>query len=408
MKKLPSAKQVENWKTKGRHAVGFGCYLQVTGANGRSWVFRYQQNRRPRHVGLGPVAEVTLAQARDRAMRFRQMVRDEGIDPLANRAAARAKASVEAAKGITFAECASRYVAAHEAAWRSSIHRRQWHNTLATYVLPVFGTLPVQAIDTALVTKAIEPIWTTKPETAGRVRGRIESVLDWAKARGYRTGENPARWKGHLDNLLPARSKVQRVEHHPALPYDKLPDFMGALQSQNSMSAQALEFLILTATRAGEVLGARWDEIDLAKNLWIIPAERMKAGREHRVPLSNRVLAILNTLPREHDLVFSTGGKLLPNMVMLKLARRVAGCDLTVHGFRSSFRDWCAERTNFPSEAAEMALAHAVGDKVEAAYRRGDLFEKRKRLMAEWASYCVEAPKAKREADNVTILHGRT
>jgi integrase len=390
MKKLPSAKQVESWKTPGRHAVGFGCYLQISGKNGRSWMFRYQRGGRARHIGLGSVAEVT--QAREKALRYRRMLRDEGIDPLAHRAATRAKASVEAAKGITFKECADRYIAAHEAGWRNPVHRKQWPSTLARYAYPVFGNLPATAIDTALVTKALERIWNEKPETASRLRGRIEAILDWAKARGLRDGENPARWKGHLDHLFPARSKVAKVVHHPALPYEELPAFMATLRARDGTAARALEFSILTAGRTGEVLGARWDEI--SGDLWIVPGERMKGGREHRVPLSKQAVAILETLPREGEFVFPgrSIGVPMSNMAMLVTLRRMGRGDLTTHGFRSSFRDWCAERTNFPSEVAEMALAHAVGDKVEAAYRRGDLFEKRVRLMADWAAFCSSMP----------------
>ena len=261
MKKLPSAKQVESWKTPGRHACGFGLYLQVTGDSGRSWIFRYQHGGRSRHVGLGSVAEVSLAQARDKALHYRHKLREEGIDPLADRAAARTKAAIDAAKDITFKECAERYMAAHEAAWRNPSHRKQWLVSLATYVYPAIGGLSVSAIDTALVTTILEPIWTAKAETASRIRARIEKVIDWAKARGYRDGENPARWKGHLDNLFPARSKVAKPVHHPALPYQELPAFMATLRARNGLTARALEFTILTAARTGEVLGARWDEI---------------------------------------------------------------------------------------------------------------------------------------------------
>jgi integrase len=252
----------------------------------------------------------------------------------------------------------------------------------------------VQAIDTALVTKALEPIWFKKPETAGRVRGRIESILDWATARGYRKRENPARWRGHLENLLPRRSKVRRVEHHAALPYGEIGTFIAELRQQNGISARALEFTILTAARTGEVIGARWDELNIAERLWTIPAARMKAGREHRVPLSEAAIAILEELQalRSGDFVFSgnrSGGLPISDMAMAMTLRRMGRGSLTVHGFRSSFRDWAAERTNFPREVAEMALAHTVSDRVEAAYRRGDLFEKRRQLLAAWARYCT-------------------
>lgn len=390
MKKLPAAKQVDSWKGVGRHAVGHGCYLQIAGENGRSWVFRYQKGGKARHIGLGPTTEVTLAQARNKAIDLRRMLRDEGIDPLENRAAIRARAALDAslaaAKGVTFKECAERYIASHEAAWRNPVHRKQWRSTLATYVYPIFGTVPIGAIDTALVTKALEAIWATKPETAGRVRGRIESILDWAKAREYRKGENPARWRGHLDKLLPNRRKVRRVVHHAALPYAELPAFMVELRKREALAARALEFAILTAGRTGEVLGARWSEIQ--DKVWIIPPERMKAAQEHRVPLSERALELLRDLPRENEFLFPSGGNPLSNMAMLSVLRRMERGDLTAHGFRSTFRDWVAERTNYQREVAEAALAHTIENRVEAAYRRGDLFEKRARLMGEWATFC--------------------
>jgi len=272
-------------------------------------------------------------------------------------------------------------------------HKEQWPNTLNTYAGPVFGSLPVQAIDVGLVMKALEPIWQTKPETASRLRGRIEAVLDWATAREYRKGENPARWRGHLDKLLPARSKVRKVEHHSALPYDELADFIVALRGQEGVASRALEFLILTAARTGEVIGARWDEVDLEEKIWVVPAARMKAGREHRVPLSAAAVAVLEEMSeiRESDFVFPGGkkGKPLSNMAMLAVLKRMERSELTAHGFRSSFRDWAAEQTNFPHEVAEMALAHTVGDKVEAAYRRGDLFQKRQQIMEAWARFCL-------------------
>jgi integrase len=394
MKKLPTAKQVENWKTPGRHAVGFGAYLQITGDNGRSWLFRYKHAGRARHVGLGSVAEVSLADARNKAIHYRTLLREQGIDPLGNRAAIRARAAAEAAKSITFQECAERYIAAHEAAWRNPVHRKQWPATLAAYVYPVFGNVPVSAVDTALVTRALEPIWTAKPETAGRVRGRIESVLDWAKARGARDGENPARWRGYLDKLLPNRRKVRSVKHHAALPYTDLPAFLAGLRERDGIAARALEFAILTAGRTGEVLGARWDEI--RDSVWTVPADRMKAGKLHRVPLSGRAAEILASLPRAGAFIFpgQGGGKPLSNMALLVTLRRIGRGDLTAHGFRSTFRDWVSERTNYPREVAEAALAHAIGAKEEAAYRRGDLFDKRRRLMAEWAAYCESPPAA--------------
>jgi integrase len=251
----------------------------------------------------------------------------------------------------------------------------------------------VQAIDLALVMKALEPIWTIKSETASRLRGRIEAVLDWAKVRGYRSGENPARWRGHLDKLLPARAKIQKVEHHPALPYREIGTFMEKLRGQDGIAARALEVLILTAARTGEIIGGQWDEIDLQEEVWVIPEARMKAGREHRVPLSGAALAVLEQMDaiREGDFVFPGGkkGKPLSNMAMLALLKRMGRDDLTVHGFRSTFRDWAAERTDFPREVVEMALAHTIENKVEAAYRRGDLFQKRRKLMEAWGDFVV-------------------
>ncbi len=334
-------------------------------------------------MGLGPLHTVKLAEARESAREARKLVL-EGIDPIEARNAKRAEARLAAATAMTFEQCAEAYIAAHKAGWKNSKHAAQWPSTLKTYAYPVFGSLPVQAIDTGLIMKAIEPIWQAKPETASRVRGRIESVLDWAKVRGYRDGENPARWKGHLDCLLPARSKVAAVDHHAALPYGEMGEFVAALREHEGIAARTLEFLILTAARTGEVIGATWAEIDLEQRLWTIPGSRMKAGREHRVPLSDPAVSILEKLTdRNKDRPFA-----ISNMAMNMLLRRMGKNGLTVHGFRSSFRDWAAECTHFPAEVAEMALAHAVGDKVEAAYRRGDLFLKRRQLMDAWAKHC--------------------
>jgi integrase len=385
----------------GHHADGGGLYLAVSpNGAGRSWVFRTRRDGRLREIGLGSLDAISLERARRKAQEMRAAFA-EGRDPLAERRQAAAQARVESAKATTFKQAAERYIASHEAGWRNAKHAAQWTATLETYVNPLFGDLPVAAIDTSLVVKAIEPIWATKSETASRVRGRIEAILDYAKALGLREGENPARWKGHLDQVLPARSKVAKVEHHAALPWRELPAFMGKLCQRDGLAARVLEFAILTATRTGEVLGARWSEIDEETGLWVIPAGRMKGGREHRVPLSEPAMAILADLPRPGDLVFSADGKRwLSNMAMAMTLRRMGRDDLTVHGFRSTFADWCAEATNTPSEVREMALAHAVGDKVEAAYRRGDLFEKRRELAEAWAKYC----EANEPADNVVSL----
>ena len=357
----------------------------------RSWIFRYSRSGKSREMGLGSLKAVGLAAARLKAAECRAQLAD-GIDPCAARDAERAQQAIQDARAITFDQCADAFITSHSSAWKNSKHVAQWKATLRTYVSPVFGPLSVQAVDVALVMKVLEPIWATKPETAARIRGRIESVLNWAKARGYRTGENPALWKGHLDNLLPARSKIAKVKHHTALPYDQTSQFMDTLRRQDGVAPRALEFAILTAARTGEIIGARWDEIDLAVKVWTVPAARMKSGREHRVPLSAEALAVLNKVSRGEpdDFVFAGSTKsALSNMALLMLLRRMGYGNLTVHGFRSTFRDWAAERTNFPSEVAEMALAHSVGDKVEAAYRRGDLFEKRLRLMADWAAHCL-------------------
>jgi integrase len=366
-------------------ADGRGLYLRFGPSGSKSWVYRFALEGKLHDMGLGPYPDISLAEARERATAQRKM-RLDGRDPIEARNASRVAARLNAAKSMTFAECAEAYIAAHRAGWRNSKHSAQWTATLVTYVNPVFGELPVHTVDVGLVMKAIEPIWTTKPETASRVRGRIESVLDWAKARGYRHGEHPARWKGHLDHLLPARGKVAPVEHHAALPYHDLPAFMAALRQPGGLAARALEFTVLTAARTGEVIGATWPEIDFQGRLWTIPANRMKAGREHRVPLTDAALAVLGQLRRDRQRLFPVS-----NMAMAMVLRRMDRTELTVHGFRSTFSDWCAEQTNTPSEVREMALAHIVGDKVEAAYRRGDMFAKRRQLAEAWARYCESA-----------------
>jgi integrase len=377
----------------GRYADGLGLWLQVSSFGTKSWIFRFQRDGKARHMGLGPLHTISLAEARQKATECRKMLLD-GLDPIEQRRSLRQRAKVNAARGVTFRECAERLIAAQEVGWRNAVHRQQWQNTLATYVFPLLGDLPVAAVDTALVIEVLEPIWTMKPETAARLRGRIEAVIDWAAARGYREGENPARWKGHLQNLLPARSKIARVRHHPALPYCELPTFMSELREREGVSARALEFAVLTAARTREVVGARWQEINLSGRTWIVPPERMKAGREHRVPLSDRAAEILESLPQEAEFVFvgDEPGRPLSNRAMLDQLKRMGRSAVTVHGFRSTFRDWAAEMTAYASEVVEMALAHAVKGTVEAAYRRGDLIEKRRRLMADWAGYCTSPP----------------
>jgi integrase len=396
-------------KQRGLYPDGGGLYLQVSRNGSRSWVLRYRSGPRRHDLGLGPLAVVSLAEARRRAQRIRQQLLD-GIDPLGQRRSDEAQARLDAAKAMTFDQCRDAFIAGHEAGWRNAKHRQQWRNTLETYATPVIGKLPVAAIDTGLVLRVLEPIWTTKPETAGRLRGRIESVLSWATTRGYRTGENPARWKGHLDQTLPAQGKLRRVEHHAALPYVEVPAFLAELRQQSGAAASALELTVLTACRTGDVLGARWSEIDFEGAVWTITAERMKAGREHRVPLCDAALAVLRRMRevRRSDFVFPShrADRPLSNMSMAMLLRRMGRGEVTVHGFRSSFRDWAAERTTHDNIVVEMALAHTIGSKVEAAYRRGDLFEKRRRLMTDWDRHCNSLPS--RSAEVVSLHAGRT
>ncbi len=389
-----SALKVAKLKEPGYVADGGNLYFRVAPSGARGWIFRFALGGRTRDMGLGAYPDISLAAARDLAEKFRVQVK-EGIDPIERRRDDLASQRVATAKNLTFDECARAYVEDHEVAWRNAKHRAQWTSTLSRYASPVFGKLPVAAIDTGLVMRALKPIWRKKTETASRLRGRIESVLDWARVHGYRTGENPARWKGNLDHLLPAKAKVRPVQHHPALPYSEIGAFMAELRDCPDSAARALEFTILTAARTNETLGATRGEIDMREKAWNVPAARMKAARDHRVPLSKRALAIVEATSnpsRAKDVFIFEGrnpGRPLSNMAMLKLLERMGRSDLTVHGFRSTFRDWAAERTNFQNEVVEMALAHAVEDKTEAAYRRGDLFEKRRRLMDAWAEFCT-------------------
>lgn len=396
-------------KTKpGRYADGLGLYLQVAPGGSKSWVFRFMRDGKQHKMGLGPVHTVSLAKARELATAARQKLIIEGVNPLEHRRAEKEARRIDALKVVTFKQAAERYIEAHKTGWKNAKHAAQWPATLKTYAYPVFGDMHVGKVDVPLVLKVLEPIWSTKTETAGRLRGRIEAVLDWATARKLRAGENPARWKGHLDKLLPARRKVQKVKHHPALPYAEIGDFIAKLRKVEGVSARALEFTILTATRTGETVGAKWDEIDLGGKAWTIPAERMKAGKAHRVPLSARALEILDGLPREDgsDFVFigDKKGKSLSNMALLMTLRRMDRGDLTTHGFRSTFRDWAAETTAYPNEMVEMALAHTISNKAEAAYRRGDMMARRARLMEDWAKFC--GTKRSKGGANVTPIKG--
>ncbi len=389
-----SALKVAGLRQPGYFADGANLYFRVAQSGAVGWIFRFTSQGRTRDMGLGAYPEISLATARKLAEKCRELTK-QGLDPIEQRRTERAAQRVAAAKTLAFGECVRQYIEDHEAGWRNAKHRAQWKNTLAAYALPVFGKLPVAAVDGGLVLRALKAIWTSKPETASRVRGRIESVLDWARVHGYRTGENPARWKGNLDHLLPPRSKVRRVKHHAALPYDEIGQFIETLRARQGGGARALEFTILTAARTGEALGATWAEIDFNNKTWTVPAERMKAGKEHRVPLSDAALEILERLHkiRIGGFVFAGAkpGRPLSDMAMLMLLRRMGQGVITAHGFRSTFRDWAAECTSFPREVVEMALAHGIGSAVEAAYRRGDLFEKRRGLMHAWAEQCAAA-----------------
>jgi integrase len=382
-----SALFVARAKQPGLYNDGGNLYLQVESESARSWIFRYAG----RYMGLGSAFVVSLHEARELAHEYRKL-RRQGNDPIEARRAEHAQQLLDAAKAITFTQCAEAYINAHRAGWRDAKHVQQWQNTIATYAGPIIGALPVQAVDTALVCKVLEPIWLTRSETASRLRGRIESVLDWAKVRGYREGENPARWRGHLDKLFPPRSRVRKTKHHLALPYMEISAFVAELQKREGTAARALEFAILTAARSGEVLGAKRSEFDLDGALWTVPAERMKARKEHRVPLSPTAAQIIKQLAdsTSGEFIFPSGesGRPLSPRALWKVLTRMGVEKATPHGFRSTFRDWAAERTNYPNHVVEMALAHTIGDKVEAAYRRGDLFDKRRRLMNEWARFC--------------------
>jgi integrase len=375
---------------------GDGLYLQVGAAGGRSWIYRYYLGGKQRYLGLGSAIAVPLKRARELAAQARQL-RAEGIDPIERRRHDRMAEKIATAKVTTFAECATQYIAAHEVSWKNRKHAAQWTSTLRTYVFPRLGEVPVHVINTDLIMNVLMAIWATKPETASRVRGRIEIILDWATVRELRQGDNPARWRGHLEHLLPRPSRVRERRHFAALPFAEAPVFMAQLRRRKGISARALEFTILTAARTSEAIGARWDEFDLTpgRAMRTIPSNRMKAGVEHRVPLAPEVVDLLRDLysRRENEFVFpgARTGRALSNMALLKMLALMGRDDLTTHGFRSSFTDWAHETTDFPDAVIDMALAHKVGDKVQQAYRRGDLFEKRRKLMEAWATYCASA-----------------
>jgi integrase len=381
--------EVRRLTMPGRWSVGGvdGLALQVTESGARSWVLRLRVAGTQREMGLGSFPSVPLVEAREKARRQRAHA-EAGVDPISMRRAALSAASADRLTQQNFASVAAQYIAQHDKSWKNEKHAAQWASTLRTYAEPVIGSLLVRDIATPHVIKILEPIWTTKTETATRVRSRVELVLDFAAARGLREGPNPARWRGNLDAVLPKASKVSKVQHHPALGVDQIGAFMSKLRMHEGMGAKALAFAILTAARSGEVRGATWAEIDLSAALWVVPALRMKSGREHRVPLSKPTVKLLRALKvgEPADLVFPGLRGPLSDMSLTAVLRRMA-VDATAHGFRSTFRDWVSERTTHTSEVAEMALGHAVGDKVEAAYRRGDLFEKRVELMNDWAEF---------------------
>lgn len=375
-----TAIQAAKLNKPGRHSDGGGLYLSIDESGRRRWVFMYTRTGKRVELGLGGRRDLSLADARAEAATLRAMLA-AGADPKVERA--------RDDKVQTFGACADAYVEAMLPSWRNAKHAAQWKMTLTKYAAPI-RERPVNDITTQDVLDVLQPLWTRTPETAERLRGRIENVLDAAKAKGLRAGENPARWRGHLNQLLPKRQRLRRG-HHAALPYDLMPEFIADLRTRSAVAARALEFLILTGARSGEVLGATWDEIDLQKEVWTVPADRMKAGREHRVPLSGRAMKIiaerLEAGSVGHVFPGATSASALSSMAMAMLLRRMKS-DITVHGFRSTFRDWASETTGFSHEVCEMALAHTIANKAEAAYRRGDLFDKRRKLMETWAGYC--------------------
>lgn len=381
-----SDREVIHKKIPGYYADGGNLRLQVSGAGTKSWIFRYTRQGKTHDVGLGSLLNVSLKMAREKAQEQREIL-GRGEDPMAQRWAAKAAA----ASRMTFSECAAKYIAAHRDGWKNAKHAEQWTSTLETYAAPVIGNLDVAQVDTPHILRILEPIWAVKNETASRVRGRIERILAWATTRKLRRGDNPAAWKNHLDTLLPRPSSVQKQTHYESLPYRAIGTFLSEVRQLSGIAPRALEFAILTAARTGEVIGATWEEIDFDTKTWTIPASRMKAKREHRVPLSPQAVAILEQVKKQTEGMFVfpgwSGNRGLSNMAMLKVLKDMGRGDLTVHGFRSTFRDWCAEATRYPREIAEAALAHTLTNKAEAAYFRSDLFEKRRRMMEDWADY---------------------
>ncbi len=403
-----SAIEIKGLTKQGLHAVGgvAGLALNVAPSGARSWIFRCVVGLNRREMGLGGYPDVSLSQARNKARELRDKVND-GIDPIEERRTAKKQLRESQSKKLTFDDAAKQFLATKKSEFKNKKHAGQWESTLKTYASPVIGNEYVSDIDINHIIRILEPIWFTKTETAKRLRGRIEKVLSWATVTKYRSGDNPARWMGHLDAVLPMPTKITKVKHHKAMPWQSIGSFISDLKKRDGISAKALQFLILTAGRSGEIRGANWDEIDFDSKMWIIPAERMKMDREHRVPLSKEALKLLESLNKdpENNLLFpSNSGRILSDMTLSAVLKRMK-IDATVHGFRSCFRDWCAEYTNHPTAVAEMALAHTIGNKVEAAYRRGDLLAKRKNLMQDWAKFCNTA---KMKGDVISIREAKS
>jgi len=391
-----TALKIKKLKEAGSYPDGEGLYLQISNTGNKSWFYRYEIAGKGRKHGLGSYPTTMLDMARKKATACR-VLRDKGIDPIEHKKQQVLDEELKKLKGVTFEKCATDYIASHKAGWKNRKHEQQWRNTLKTYAYPYIGKLPVKSIDTGLVLKVLEPIWYEKTETASRVRQRIENILDWAKVRKYRTGENPASWRGHLDHILPKPTKVRKVKHFNAMPYVGVPKYFKKLRKTETLAAKTLAFIILTASRSGEARGATWAEIDLKKGIWELPAERMKADRPHRVPLSKEAIKILKEAKEfcHAEYVFAGLKKDKPiSEATIRNLIKADHSDVTTHGFRSSFRDWCAEMTNYPREVAEAALAHTLRDKTEAAYQRGDIFVKRKKLMDAWAAHCLKGSKA--------------
>jgi len=383
-----TVKLVDALKVPGYYSDGCNLYLRVSNSLNKSWVFIYKKDGKRTELGLGGYPARSLADARWEADGHNRQIL-EGLDPLYEKRRHEQMRRVQRAKLMTFADCAKAFIEAQRPGWKNPKHVLQWQTTLAQYVNPIIGQIDVSAIDTQLVLKCLNPIWLTKNETAGRLRGRIESILDWATVHKHRKGDNPARWRGHLDKLLAKPGKIQKPKHHNAMPYRDVGLFVADLREQDSVSASCLIFTIMTSARTGEAIGATWDEVDLSERTWTVPANRMKSGRSHRVPLNQSAMSIINQMwmMRHNDFIFSVGKTGLSNMAMLTLLKRMDRTDITVHGFRSSFRDWAAETTDYSNETVEMALAHTIKNQAEAAYRRGDLYDKRTQLMRDWGDY---------------------